>query len=80
MSHAASPREASGVALEGLGHSYDGFDAVVFGRSLAREPEAMRPLVGLVPQDISLYPELSAEENLALVCSKASRPLRHSSA
>ena len=39
-------------------------DAIVFGRSLAREPEAVRRLVGLVPQDISLYLELTAEENL----------------
>ena len=39
-------------------------DARVFGRSLAREPEAVRPLVGLVPQEVSLYPELTAQENL----------------
>jgi len=39
-------------------------DASIFGRSLAREPEAVRPLVGLVPQEISLYRDLSAEENL----------------
>jgi len=36
----------------------------VCGKDLFREPKAARPLFGLVPQDIALYPELSAAENL----------------
>ncbi|MGI9592846.1 MAG: ABC transporter ATP-binding protein [Myxococcota bacterium] len=51
-------------------------DAWVFGRSLAREPEAVRPLVGLVPQDLSLYQDLSAEENLRFFASINGIPAR----
>jgi len=39
-------------------------DARIFGRSLQRDVEEVRRLVGLAPQEISLYPDLSAEENL----------------
>ena len=39
-------------------------DALIFGHSLTEAPAAVRALVGLVPQEISLYAELSAEENL----------------
>lgn len=39
-------------------------DALIFGRSLRKEVEAVRQVVGLAPQEISLYPDLSAEENL----------------
>jgi ABC-2 type transport system ATP-binding protein len=40
-------------------------DALVFGHSLANEMHPVRALVGLAPQQISLYPELTAAENLA---------------
>jgi ABC-2 type transport system ATP-binding protein len=40
-------------------------DARIFGASLRREPWTVRKLVGFAPQDISLYPELTADENLA---------------
>ena len=40
-------------------------DARIFGHSLTSEVRAVRRLVGLVPQDISLYPQLTAQENLA---------------
>jgi len=39
-------------------------DARIFGRSLASDLHTVRRLVGLVPQDISLYPNLTARENL----------------
>ena len=39
-------------------------DARIFGRSLSREVAEVRRLVGLTPQEISLYPDLTAEENL----------------
>jgi ABC-2 type transport system ATP-binding protein len=41
-----------------------GGDARVFGRSLRNEVSAVRRLVGLTPQEISLYPDLTAGENL----------------
>src|SRR5262247_3263362 len=40
-------------------------DAEIFGASLRRETWTVRRLVGLAPQDISLYPGLTADENLA---------------
>jgi len=39
-------------------------DARIFGHSLRGEVGAVRRRVGLVPQDISLYPDLTGEENL----------------
>jgi ABC-2 type transport system ATP-binding protein len=39
-------------------------DAVVMGHSVRREPMAVRAAIGVVPQDIALYPDLSARENL----------------
>src|SRR5262245_50509266 len=39
-------------------------DAHIFGASLRRDTWTVRRLVGLAPQDISLYPELTADENL----------------
>ena len=42
----------------------DDGDAVVMGHSVRREPMAVRAAIGVVPQDIALYPDLSARENL----------------
>ena len=39
-------------------------DATIFGHSLLREVADVRRLVGLVPQHVSLYPNLTARENL----------------
>jgi ABC-2 type transport system ATP-binding protein len=39
-------------------------DAQIFGVSLCSDAWAVRRLVGLAPQDVSLYPELTADENL----------------
>jgi len=36
----------------------------VFGRSVAREPRAVKAAIGVVPQEVALYPDLSAQENL----------------
>jgi ABC-2 type transport system ATP-binding protein len=41
-----------------------GGDAEVFGASLRRDVAAVKRAVGLAPQQISLYPALSGEENL----------------
>jgi ABC-2 type transport system ATP-binding protein len=39
-------------------------DACIMGHSVIREPEAAKKSLGVVPQDIALYPDLSARENL----------------
>lgn len=39
-------------------------DALVGGRSAAKEPMAVRELIGVVPQELALYDDLTARENL----------------
>jgi len=39
-------------------------DVLVFGASVVRDPAAVRRRVGLAPQQVSLYPTFTAEENL----------------
>lgn len=39
-------------------------DALIMGKSITREPQKVKELLGVVPQDIALYPDLSARENL----------------
>ena len=39
-------------------------DALVMGHSIAREPMAVKAAIGVVPQEIALYEDLSARENL----------------
>lgn len=39
-------------------------DASVGGHSVTRDPMAVRALIGMVPQDLALYEDLSARENL----------------
>ncbi len=39
-------------------------DASIMGHSITKEPEAAKKSLGVVPQDIALYPDLSARENL----------------
>jgi len=41
-----------------------GGDACIMGHSVIREPEYAKRSLGVVPQDIALYPDLSARENL----------------
>lgn len=41
-----------------------GGDACVIGHSVLREPQAVKRAIGVVPQDIALYGDLSARENL----------------
>ncbi len=43
----------------------DGGDAWVMGHSVTQEPMAVKRLIGVVPQDIALYSDLGARENLA---------------
>ncbi|MBE0697889.1 MAG: ATP-binding cassette domain-containing protein [Anaerolineaceae bacterium] len=39
-------------------------DAQVLGHSVIREPQKVKEVLGVVPQDIALFPDLSARENL----------------
>jgi ABC-2 type transport system ATP-binding protein len=39
-------------------------DARLFDRSVSKEPSAVRQMIGLAPQEIALYPGLTATENL----------------
>ena len=41
-----------------------GGDALVMGHSIKHDPQAVKASLGVVPQDIALYPDLSARENL----------------
>jgi ABC-2 type transport system ATP-binding protein len=40
-------------------------DATIGGHSVTREPMAVRNLIGVVPQDLALYEDLTARENLS---------------
>src|SRR5712692_9799896 len=40
-------------------------DVILFGHSVSDEPDVIRRMIGLVPQDVALYPMLTAAENLA---------------
>ena len=40
-------------------------DATIAGHSVLREPMAVRRLIGVVPQELAIYDELTARENLA---------------
>ncbi len=39
-------------------------EAAIMGHSIVSEPEAAKACLGVVPQDVALYPDLSARENL----------------
>jgi ABC-2 type transport system ATP-binding protein len=41
-----------------------GGDAMLFEHSVREEPEIVRRMIGVAPQDIAIYPKLSAVENL----------------
>ncbi|MBT3336518.1 MAG: ABC transporter ATP-binding protein [Anaerolineae bacterium] len=42
----------------------DGGSATLMGHSVTADPQAAKASLGVVPQDIALYPDLSARENL----------------
>lgn len=42
-----------------------GGDALIDGHSVVREPMAVRSLLGIVPQDLAIYDELTGRENLS---------------
>ena len=43
-------------------------DAVVGGHSITREPEQVKGLIGVSPQETAVAPHLSVKENLELIC------------
>jgi len=52
------------MSILATAHRPSGGDAVLFGHSLRQEPRVVRQMIGLAPQEIALYPMLSAAENL----------------
>jgi ABC-2 type transport system ATP-binding protein len=42
-----------------------GGDVIVGGHSVTKEPMAVRQLIGIVPQDLAIYDDLTARENLS---------------
>ena len=45
-----------------------GGDALVGGYSIIREPEQIKQLIGVSPQETAVAPNLSVKENLELIC------------
>lgn len=43
-------------------------DAIVGGYSITREPEQVKRLIGVSPQETAVAPNLSVKENLELIC------------
>ena len=43
-------------------------DAIVGGHSITREPEQVKGLIGVSPQETAVAPHLSVKENLELIC------------
>jgi len=46
-------------------YSPNGGEAYIAGHSVTKEPMAVRNIIGVVPQDLALYEDLTARENLA---------------
>ena len=77
LSFAVAPKEIFGLlGPNGAGKSTtigmlstltraDGGRIALDGIDVTREPQRVRPLIGYVPQDLALYPALSARDNLA---------------
>ncbi len=43
-------------------------DALLMGKSILREPGAVKAIIGVSPQETAVAPGLSVRENLALIC------------
>lgn len=43
-------------------------DALVLGRSIAKEPEQVKRSIGVSPQETAIAPNLTARENLEFIC------------
>lgn len=56
--------KTSTIAMIATQRRPSGGDALVFGHRIGRDVAAVRRLVGVVPQEVALYPELTGRENL----------------
>ena len=52
------------IAMLATQHLPSSGDATLFGHSASKDPFHVRQLIGLAPQEVSLYPALTAAENL----------------
>src|SRR5262249_18823683 len=52
------------IAMIATQRTPSGGDVRLFGHSARREPTLVRQMLGLAPQEVSLYPALTAAENL----------------
>jgi ABC-2 type transport system ATP-binding protein len=52
------------IAMLATQRQPSGGDAKLFGHSACKEPNIVRQMIGLAPQEVSLYPALTAAENL----------------
>jgi ABC-2 type transport system ATP-binding protein len=52
------------IAMLATQRKPSGGDATLFGRSACKQPYQVRQMIGLAPQEVSLYPALTAAENL----------------
>ena len=43
-------------------------DALLLGNSIARQASAIKPIIGVSPQETAIAPNLTARENLAFLC------------
>ena len=46
----------------------DGGEAFLLGRSIQREPAAVKAVIGISPQETAVAPNLTVQENLELMC------------
>jgi ABC-2 type transport system ATP-binding protein len=56
--------KTSTIAMLATERRPTGGDAMLFGHSVCHEPRMARRMIGIVPQDIAVYPMLTAAENL----------------
>ncbi len=56
--------KTSTIAMLATQRRPSGGDALLFGRSASKEPYQVRQMIGFAPQEVSLYPQLTAAENV----------------
>ena len=56
--------KTSTIAMLATQRAPSGGDAMLFGHSASREPYQVRQMIGFAPQEVSIYPQLTAAENL----------------
>ena len=54
------------MILAGL-RTKDGGEVIINGKRLEDDPVALKRLMGVVPQELAIYPDLTGEENLCLL-------------